>query len=412
VSRPRVVYWNNIPSPYVVERFNALASRGNLEFEAWFNTRRERDRSWNVDEAEWRFRARYIPRRSVAARRLHLPLPELTNARPDLLISLYASPSFVLGSAAARACGSRIAYRVLPTFDEWVQRARWKELLKSLIFRSVDGVIVPGPDGASMAQRYGVPSERIRAVTQSVAVEHYARARDVEPTRRARRREEMGLHGCVFLYVGRLWSGKGLTYLFDAFRKVRGGRPNISLLLVGDGVHEASCQAVARGLPGVTFTGFVQPRDLPDYYALADALVFPTLGDPHGLVVEEAMAAGLPVICTEAAGDIHRRLPDGRAGYVVPPADSNQLGQRMDRLAADEDLRRRLAGEAERLVALRTHDRWAADIEAFVEHVMSLPRRRTPDALLAKLAGMAVLMGGRRDVSTSPVIGLGKEQAT
>ncbi len=53
---PRVVYWNNIPSPYMVERFNAVADRGAFEFEAWFNDRIESDRSWNVDESSWRFR--------------------------------------------------------------------------------------------------------------------------------------------------------------------------------------------------------------------------------------------------------------------------------------------------------------------------------------------------------------------
>ncbi|AER56169.1 hypothetical protein DSC_07590 [Pseudoxanthomonas spadix BD-a59] len=57
--RPFVVYWNNIPSPYMVERFNALADRNPFEFEAWFNDRIHSDRSWTVDEAAWRFRYRY-----------------------------------------------------------------------------------------------------------------------------------------------------------------------------------------------------------------------------------------------------------------------------------------------------------------------------------------------------------------
>ena len=58
MSGPRIVYWNNIPAPYLAGRFNALATRGNLTFEAWFNTRREPDRSWDVDHASWSFPAR------------------------------------------------------------------------------------------------------------------------------------------------------------------------------------------------------------------------------------------------------------------------------------------------------------------------------------------------------------------
>lgn len=404
---PRVVYWNSIPSPYVVGRFNAVASRGNLDFEAWFNTRREPDRSWDVRETDWRFRARYVPGRSVARWRLHLPLPELGDARPDLLVSLYASPSFALGSFAARALGARTAFRVVPTYDTWIRRSAAKERLKHFLFRSVDGVKVPGPDGAKLARRYGVPRNRISSVTQSVDVEHYGRAREVDPTVRKWRREQLGLSGCVFLYVGRLWSGKGLDYLFEAYRSVQQRLPDISLLLVGDGVDEDRYRAMAHGLAGVTFAGFVQPHDLPGYYALADLLVFPTLGDPHGLVVEEGMAAGLPVICTVAAGDIRRRLPDEKAGYIVPPSDATQLADRMLRLAADPVLRVRFSSEGRRLVTERTHDRWASDFEGFVDRVLSMPPRRTAESLVAHAVGSSVLAAGvKTGGAASPLVSL------
>ena len=390
---PRVVYWNSIPSPYVVGRFNALVRRGNLNFEAWFNEEREPDRSWIVNEEEWHFRGRYLPRGRAVGGRLQLPLAQLRDARPDLLVSLYASASFALGSFAASAMGVRVAYRVLPTFNTWTKRSPWKELLKRFLFRAVDGVKVPGPDGARMARRYGVPRDRIHQVRQSVDVEHYRRALDVTPASRADQRQRLGLQGCVFLYVGRLWSGKGLDYLFDAYRRVRRERDDISLLLVGDGIDEAQYRALAHNLPNVAFAGFIQPRDLPSYYALADVLVLPTLGDPHGLVVEEAMAAGLPVICTEAAGDIRQRLPEGRAGFVVPPADATRLADRMILLAADAAMRTRLGAEGQERASGYAHDQWAADFEAFVERILSMPRRRTLQATFARAAGFSILAG-------------------
>ncbi len=402
MRRARVAYWNNVPSPYVVERFSALARRGNFDFEAWFSKRQEPDRSWDVREEEWAFQARYITDRFELRRRLPLPVAELRELRPDLLVSLYASASFALGSFVARASGARIAFRALPTYDAWVQRTRWKELLKHFLFRSVDGVKVPGQDGANMARRYGVPGDRVHSVTQSVDVAHYRRALEVTAGTRARRREELGLHGCVFIYVGRLWSGKGLDYLVDAFRRVSLEQPSASLLLVGNGVDEARYRAMVRDLPNVTFAGFVQPWELPDYYALADALVFPTLGDPHGLVVEEAMAAGLPVICTEAAGDIRRRLPDGRAGYVIPPADAAQLADRMIQLAGDPALRKAFGAEGQRLVVSQSHEQWACDFEAFVERVLSMPPRRTPQVALARAAGLAILAGLDGNLGPSP----------
>src|SRR6202035_553727 len=85
-KRPRVVYWNHSPTPYFVERFNAVVDRGGLDFEAWFNDRREPSRSWEVNESQWRFRARYIPRRPLLGWSERVPVAELALIRPDVLV--------------------------------------------------------------------------------------------------------------------------------------------------------------------------------------------------------------------------------------------------------------------------------------------------------------------------------------
>ena len=390
-GRPRTIYWNNIPTPYVVGRFNAIAARGNLDFEAWFDQRRNPDRSWDVRESDWRFPGRYIADSRFGAMSARLPIAELRAARPDVLISLYSSSSFALGSMAARAAGCRLIYRVLPTYDAWVRRSPIKEAMKHLLFRNADGVKTPGPDGAAVARRYGVPDDRIFSVTQSIDLDHYRTALAISAETRRRDRERRGLHGCVFLYVGRLWSGKGLDYLIEAYARVRRATPDVSLLVVGDGVDDRRYRSLAASLPGVHFEGFVQPDNLPSIYALADALVFPTLGDPHGLVVEEAMAAGLPVICTEAAGDIRRRLPEGEAGYIVRPADASHLADRMTSMARDTGLRSHFGRAGQAIVAAASHERYAIDLENCIEAVMSMPRRRTLAGGLAHVAGASLV---------------------
>jgi len=293
---------------------------------------------------------------------------------------------------------------VLPTFDTWLQRSFGNEAAKRFLFRAVDGVKVPGDGGAAFAGHYGMSSDRTLRVTQSIDVEHYARARRLSAAARGEARRRLGLRGCVFIYVGRLWSGKGLDFLFEAYREVRRQFSDVSLLVVGDGVEESRYREMARASADVVFTGFVQPPELPEYYALADVMIFPTLGDPHGLVVEEAMAAGLPVICTESAGDIRNRLPDGRAGYVVPPANPAALAERMLMLVRDSALRTRFGREAALIVSGHNHDRYAADFENFVDTILSRPRRRTPQALLARGIGSLVLAASGRGGCAAPLI--------
>ena len=373
----RVVYWNNIPAPYMVDRFNALAKRRNLEFEAWFSARSESDRSWRVDESRWHFPSRYLP--SVELRRgaLAFPAPLVRGRAPDVLVSLYAGADFVAGATLARHRGARTAFWVEVTYDAWVKRRRWKEAVKARILPRADGILTAGDDGRSFARRYGVSDERIHRVPHVVDFESIARGARLARRERDHVRAELGVRGVTFVYVGRLWAGKGLTYLLDAFGGLQQRDVGeVSLLLVGDGRDEERLRArgQALGLRNVVFCGF-QPDDvLPRLYAASDVFVFPTLGDPFGMVVPEAMACGLPVVATTAAGEISERVDEGVNGFLVPPASSDQLLERMAVLASDERLRHSMGAASARKVSGQSPDVWAEAFEQAVDKILAMPR--------------------------------------
>jgi glycosyltransferase involved in cell wall biosynthesis len=375
VKPPKVVYWNNIPAPYMVERFNAAAARTSLSFEAWFSGRTKRDRSWRVDESSWAFRYRYLPSVGKGAYPLALPTPLFQRDIPDVLISLYASPSFLLGWALARRRGVRTAFWVEVTFDAWVTRRRWKETLKSQVLPRADAILTPGQDGRAFAERYGAAGERIFRVPHVIDTRRYIGARDLSPSRRSRVRAELGVQGVTFVYVGRLWRGKGLTFLMDAFERVQERcAGEATLLLVGDGVDEALLRKRSgRGSANVVFAGFRHGEELPEIYAAADVFVFPTLGDPFGLVVLEAMACGLPIIATSASGEITERVAEGINGFIVPPANVEVLLDRMTLLAHDSDLRRRMGDASIAKLAGQTPDLWAEALELAVQEIVAMP---------------------------------------
>lgn len=368
VRKPIVVYWNNIPSPYMVERFNAVADRGTLDFEAWFNDRIEPDRSWDVDESKWRFRYRYMPASRIAGRRLRWAFPLLT-CRPDVLVSLYAEPVFLVGWVIAKLRGCLTGFWVEVTFDRWVKRSWWKESLKRFIFPRINAVITVSTDGANFSKKYGAKSEQIFYAPHVIDVDHFNRGSKAAHKKRDEYRDEYGLVGITFIYVGRLWSGKGVNHLLDAFDQVRrNGGKEVSLFLVGDGPDEATLkkQCVERRIGNVVFAGFKQKPELPSCYAMADVFVFPTLGDPYGLVVDEAMACSLPVISTSAAGEIRDRIDDGVNGYIVPPEDSVALAERMMEIIRDPDLCRQMGERSYEKIKDHTPEWWAEAFEAII----------------------------------------------
>jgi glycosyltransferase involved in cell wall biosynthesis len=371
----RVVYWNNTPSPYMVERFNAVARRDNFSFEAWFSTRITSGRSWVVDESTWEFPYRYLPSLGRGEHPLAFPAALLGRDVPDLLVSLYASTAFLFGSRLARMRGAKTAFWAEVTFDSWVKRRRWKEAVKSRVLPRADAILTAGRDGRDYVKRYGVAEERIFVVPHVVDFERYSRASAITASERERIRDRFGLRGTTFAYVGRLWRGKGLSYLIDAFSMVqRATESEVSLLLVGDGPDESWLRERCREeeLANVAFAGFHHSDTLPPLLAAAEVFVFPTLGDPFGMVVPEAMACGLPVISTSAAGEVRDRIVDGVNGFIVPPANSAMLQQQMQRLADDDVLRNRMSAAAKQSVAGQSPELWADAFERAVAQIVDM----------------------------------------
>jgi glycosyltransferase involved in cell wall biosynthesis len=375
----RVVYWNNIPAPYMVERFNAVSDRAKLDFEVWFSSRTKSWRSWNVDESSWRFAYRYLPAIGRGDFAIALPRPLFDKRVPDVLVSLYAGPDFLVGSGLARRRGARTAFWVEHTFESWFPRRMWKEVLKSRLLPRADAILAPGPDGRDFAMRYGVLSDRVFFVPHVVDIDHYQRRSRLDTVERARVREAYGLLGVTFVYVGRLLPGKGLDYLVDAFAALqRRSVTPVSLLLVGDGDGEGALRerCAEQDVKNVVFAGFHDSDSLPAIYAAADVFVFPTLGDTFGLVVSEAMACELPVIATTATGEIGSRVEDGVNGFLVPPADSDALLERMTLLTDDRELRRQMGAASAEKVAGQTPELWAQAFECAIERTVSMPRAR------------------------------------
>jgi glycosyltransferase involved in cell wall biosynthesis len=371
--RPSVVYWNNIPSPYMVERFNALSERDAFDFEAWFNDRIEPDRSWEVDEASWRFRYHYLPVTPVLGRKFHWPWLIIQH-RPDVLVSLYSEPSFIVGWIIAKLFGVKTVFRVLKTFDSWIRRSRLKNAARRFMFRRADAIETPGNDGKEFAVSSGADPRKVHFATHTVNFDFLsARSAQARLDRQALRRR-LALSGITFIYVGRLWRGKGVDYLLDAFEYVsKQSLEEVSLLLIGDGVEQGRLRRRCndRSLRNVTFTGFKQKADLPSYYAVSDVFVFPTLGDPYGLVVDEAMACSLPIISTSAAGEIRERVEEGVNGYIVPPKDGGGLANRMLTLVRDPLLREEMGRRSQAKVKEHTAENWAKDFERIVESLLS-----------------------------------------
>jgi glycosyltransferase involved in cell wall biosynthesis len=224
------------------------------------------------------------------------------------------------------------------------------------IYRRADAVVTYGPHVTRYVERFrdaGNVFEAPQAVDPAVF------ARPVSDAERVAARKRMGASdgGFQALFVGRLVPEKGIEMLLQAWQKARVPEQS-ALAFVGAGPLTPSG-------PNVHALGPIERNELPAFYSAADVLVLPSIAtatfrEPWGLVSNEAMHQGTPVIASDAVGAAAGGLViDGSTGMVVPAGDEEALAARIGALAGAPELRARLGEKAHTKVAAYTPEAWA-----------------------------------------------------
>lgn len=210
---------------------------------------------------------------------------------------------------------------------------------------------------------YGLPDSRLRLMPLVVHCRRYQRG---EGALRQNRQT------CFRVgYLGRLVPHKKVDVLIDAFSRARKepGFPASELLIVGDGLERAWLENAARGVP-VRFAGWLSGEEKIGALHSLDCLVLPSSYEPWGLVVNEALSSGVPVIVSEAVGARHDLVEghhDDRCGIVVPIDDVKSLSAAICQLAQDAELRQRMGAAGVRRMRNWDYELYAKCFDSWME---------------------------------------------
>ena len=272
------------------------------------------------------------------------------HVNPSVPLDLWRDPPDVVVSAGWDSFAAESAYfvcrmRRIP-FVIWsgstinepsVQRTLTLPLVKTIVRGSAAGIAY-GTRAKEYLVRLGARPERVFVAMNTVDIDYFRTRSDLSPDERAERKAAIGLAGKrIVMFNGRLVPRKGTDVLLRAFAALKPHMPDAGLLLIGYGPEETRLKelTMALNVEDVRFTGHVPLQDLPGYYACADVFVLPSWGEPWGLVINEAMAAGLPVIATDQVGASVDLIRDGVNGYVTPARDPVALAHALRQVLDD-----------------------------------------------------------------------------
>ena len=349
---PSVLLFTNTSAPYRLPVFQQLSQA--VDLHVLFAQAQTADRRWDAQLHEYSFRHTVLPHR-----RLRLGGGSQV-INPGLLAHLWRSDfgAVVLGDNRQTALSGLliswvglarrrplIVWTGITSGEARVARSgralqRWLTLIRHRLFRHAAAIVAYGTATRKYLAALGVPQDKIFSGTQVVPAEQ------LPPP--AADRAALGLAGkTIILSVNYLVARKGLDVLIRAFQQVTG--PDDVLALVGSGPEEAHLRNLASGDNRILFAGYQSGANKTAWYAAADIFAFPTLHDPWGLVVNEAMAFGLPIIATDAAGCAPDLVQDN--GLVVPAGDVRALADALSQLLADEPLRCKMGQRSQAIIA-------------------------------------------------------------
>jgi 1,2-diacylglycerol 3-alpha-glucosyltransferase len=258
---------------------------------------------------------------------------------------------------------------------------RWpREVVKQCVISLCSAGLVGGAAHVDYLAGLGMSREHIFTGYDVIDNDYFARHAEIARQNAARLRAQLNLPERYFLACSRFIAKKNLSRLLSAYRDYRrsAGPDAWKLVLLGDGPLKPQLltQIQQLGLVSdVLLPGFKQYDELPTYYGLAGAFVHASAPEQWGLVVNEAMACGLPVLVSERCGCAPDLVADGKNGFAFHPLHVSALARLLQRVAGSECDRAAMGAAGREIIARWSLKTFAANLKNASETAIGTPRR-------------------------------------
>ena len=348
--RIRVALVHNIIAPYRHPFFETLAKI--VDLTVYYCSMQHHFRKWDLWPRDYDYKFKLLPRIAIKTpvREFSLNptiINEIIKSKPHIIImGGYLDLTMWLVFAIAKLLRIPIIYWTEGVKEPKSILGMMTRPLRMLFVKKTNAIVVPGRVSRSYVISLGASAEKVFIAPNAIDNELFIELSRNYQLDKEKLKDKLGLkNNVVILYVGRLVMEKGVTFLLEAYRKLKSEINDIALVIIGYGKLYKKllklCQE--KKVNDVTFTGaIVNYKQLIKYYSMADIFVLPTLEDVWGFAVNEAMVCGLPVISTRASQAAMEMISHGENGYVVKEADSEELYRALRKLVCDSRLRKKM----------------------------------------------------------------------
>lgn len=329
----KVLLVTNIPSPYNVELFYYLQTHvKQYKFYVLYYNKTESNRQWNIDESK--IIDSYFANSKVFKiktpldyRYIHIvtSVEKIFNKiAPDIIISWEYNPTSVRALMWCKV--NKKKFISVSEGTLLTEQNLWfiQKLTRKYIAKNADAFLVSGTKAEEKILSWGISRERIYKALLTVDISIF-------------KNSTRNLNENIILYVGSMVKRKGIDLLIRALPKIHN---NYILRIVGNGsseeIHQLKTLAEDQKVSDrIVWCGFKCGEDLVKEYQQASVFVMPTREDCFGLVLLEALAAGVPIVTSKFADGAYDTVEEGKTGWIINPYDSLEFASAIDKVLDD-----------------------------------------------------------------------------
>lgn len=330
----KIAIITNIPTPYRKALWEYYSKHYLLDITVFYCSHIEKNRYWDVDSSKG---VKEVFLSGLNFKSIHFNPGVLKVLFQDFdifFVGGYGYPSVIMAITVLKCLKKPWVMIIDGVSPLKLENENFMtEKLRRIFIKGANAYFANGTVGYKLLEKYSISSEKIFNQFMTVDVEHFMKkgVNSLNYRNEIRKKYNISKNSIVVMYAGRLVEHKGVQDLIKSVRKLEDKGYNVKLLVAGDGQFKKKLINCAdKILPDTIFTGHIDPNKLYKYYYASDIFVLPTYDDPWGLVINEAMSCGLPVVLTNAAGSSLDLVKNN--GIVVQNGNIIQLSEAIESL--------------------------------------------------------------------------------
>lgn len=326
----------NLRSPYRTLQLNEFSKIEDLNITAYYCQNNKDNRNWGkLDSIKYREIDLIGKRIFKKYGYINKGLFDIVKNNDVIIIGGYQQPTYILLSLICRLYRKKyiLLYDGLSRERLYIKEKKYKFILKKTVIKNAAYILGNGKVSKEyFSKKFKYPTKKIYNQYLSIDVKKIDEIYKLKKTYRDTYRKKLGIKESdkVILFSGRTVKEKNIEKVIMALSILK--NDNIIFVITGGGELEENLKKMAKNLNvKLIITGFISnQQELFKHYCLADALILPSIYEPWGLVVNEAMRLGLPVIVSKACGCSLDLVKEGENGYTINPIDINDISEKIN----------------------------------------------------------------------------------